>query len=181
MIAPKLQPFDYDGVRLLPSRFRAQVERAREVYGAIPNDDILKGFRRNAGLPAPGQNMRGWCSQTSSVIEGTSETMRAEAFARSCSAPAASRHMPQPGPRIARRGERGTFAGAMLRRSDYDAAADARDDDRKQRRRCYFPRSLRASSTSWPTISINLSVLPARRAEVRYLPSTTILGTPLIP
>jgi len=70
MIAPKLQPFDYDGVRLLPSRFKDQVERAREVYGAIPNDDILKGFRRNAGLPAPGNDMRGWCAQTSSVIFG---------------------------------------------------------------------------------------------------------------
>ena len=70
MIAPKLQTFDYDGVRLLPSRFREQVERACEVYGAIPNDDILKGFRRNAGLPAPGQGMRGWCAETSSVIFG---------------------------------------------------------------------------------------------------------------
>src|SRR5215470_10560235 len=70
MIAPKLQTFDYDGVRLLPSRFRDQVDRAREVYGAIPNDDILKGFRRHAGLPAPGQGMRGWCAETSSVIFG---------------------------------------------------------------------------------------------------------------
>jgi hypothetical protein len=70
MIAPKLQPFDYDGVRLLPSRFQAQVERACEVYGAMPNDDILKGFRRNAGLPAPGQDMRGWCSRTTSGIFG---------------------------------------------------------------------------------------------------------------
>src|SRR5690242_2468618 len=70
MIKPKLQPFEYDGVRLLPSRFKEQVDRARKVYGAIPNDDILKGFRRNAGLPAPGNDMRGWCSQTSSVIFG---------------------------------------------------------------------------------------------------------------
>jgi len=35
-----LMPFDYDGVRLLPSRFPEQVERAQAVYGAIPNDDI---------------------------------------------------------------------------------------------------------------------------------------------
>src|SRR5215469_5614422 len=70
MLAPKLQTFEYDGVRLLPSRFKDQVDRAREVYGAIPNDDILKGFRRNAGLPAPGNDMRGWCSETSSVIFG---------------------------------------------------------------------------------------------------------------
>src|SRR5690242_16212849 len=70
MITPKLQSFDYDGVRLLPSRVREQVERACEVYGTIPNDDILKGFRRNAGLSAPGKDMRGWCAETSSVIFG---------------------------------------------------------------------------------------------------------------
>lgn len=70
MITRRLQSFDYDGVRLLPSRFLTQVERAREVYGAVPNDDILKGFRRAAGLPTPGHDMRGWCSKTSSVIFG---------------------------------------------------------------------------------------------------------------
>ena len=65
-----LEPFDYAGVRLLSSRFLAQVERAREVYGAIPNDDILKGFRRVAGLPAPGNDMRGWCKHTSGGFFG---------------------------------------------------------------------------------------------------------------
>jgi DUF1680 family protein len=70
MIEPKLEPFEYEGVRLLPSRFKDQVERAREVYGAIPNDNLLKGFRHNAGLPAPGEAMRGWCRDTSSVIFG---------------------------------------------------------------------------------------------------------------
>src|SRR5262249_38951656 len=70
MIKPRLETFEYDGVRLLPSRFKDQVDRACEVYRAIPNDDILKGFRRNAGLPAPGNGMRGWCTETSSVIFG---------------------------------------------------------------------------------------------------------------
>jgi len=65
-----LLPFDYDGVRLLPSRFLDQVERTQAVYGAIPNDDILHGFRRAAGLPAPGNGLRGWCRNTSSVIFG---------------------------------------------------------------------------------------------------------------
>lgn len=65
-----LMPFDYDGVRLLPSRFRDQVERAQAVYGAVPNDDILQGFRRAAGHPAPGNGLRGWCKNTSSVIFG---------------------------------------------------------------------------------------------------------------
>jgi uncharacterized protein len=65
-----LETFDHDGVRLLPSRFLDQVEGARRVYGAVPDDDILKGFRRAAGLPAPGTDMRGWCTQTSAVIFG---------------------------------------------------------------------------------------------------------------
>ena len=68
--ATLLETFDYEGVRLLPSRFLAQVERAREVYGSAPNDDILKGFRLAAGLPAPGGGMRGWCVSTSAVIFG---------------------------------------------------------------------------------------------------------------
>jgi len=65
-----LLPFDYNGVRLLPSRFLDQVERTQAVYGTIPNDDILYGFRRAAGLPAPGNGLRGWCKNTSSVIFG---------------------------------------------------------------------------------------------------------------
>lgn len=65
-----LHPFNYDGVRLLPGRMLEQVENARAVYGAIPNDDILLGFRRKAGLAAPGTGMRGWCKDTSGVIFG---------------------------------------------------------------------------------------------------------------
>jgi len=65
-----IEPFDYDGVRLLPGRMLDQVEHARGVYGQIPDDDILKGFRRRAGLPAPGRDMRGWCKDTSAGIFG---------------------------------------------------------------------------------------------------------------
>jgi DUF1680 family protein len=65
-----LETFDHEGVSLLPGRLRTQVERAREVYGGLSDDDILKGFRRAAGLPAPGQDMRGWCARSSSVIFG---------------------------------------------------------------------------------------------------------------
>jgi hypothetical protein len=36
----------------------------------LPNDDILHGFRRVAGLSAPGNGMRGWCDKTSAVIFG---------------------------------------------------------------------------------------------------------------
>ncbi len=65
-----LQSFDYDGVRLLPGRFCRQVEQARAVYGSVPTDDILKGFRQAAGHAAPGEGLRGWCRETSSVIFG---------------------------------------------------------------------------------------------------------------
>src|SRR3954452_11940026 len=69
-VEPVLNTFEYDGVTLLPSRFREQMEQAREVYFGLPNDDILHGFRREAGLPAPGNGMKGWCVKTSAVIFG---------------------------------------------------------------------------------------------------------------
>ena len=57
----RLHSFDYRGVRLLDSRFQRQVLQTRELYFNMSNDDMLKGFRRAAGLPAPGNDMRGWC------------------------------------------------------------------------------------------------------------------------
>ncbi len=57
----KLQAFDYRGVTLLDSRFKDQMTYARNLFFNLPNDDLLKGFRRNAGLPAPGKDMLGWC------------------------------------------------------------------------------------------------------------------------
>ncbi len=57
----RLHSFDYRGVRLLDSRFQRQVLQTRELYFNMSNDDMLKGFRREAGLPAPGNDMRGWC------------------------------------------------------------------------------------------------------------------------
>ena len=60
-------PFNYSGVRLLPSRFADRLEATRAYYLAIPNDDMLNGFRTVAGLPAPGESMGGWCSTTSAM------------------------------------------------------------------------------------------------------------------
>jgi DUF1680 family protein len=57
-------------VILLPSRWRDQVLQARDYYAAIDEDALLHGFRRQAGLPAPGAPMAGWCQTTSSVIFG---------------------------------------------------------------------------------------------------------------
>ncbi len=57
----RLRSFDYSGVRLLDSRFQKQVLYARDLYFNMSNDDMLKGFRREAGMTAPGNDMRGWC------------------------------------------------------------------------------------------------------------------------
>ncbi len=69
--APRaLTAFDYRGVTLLPGPLADRAAAAREFYLAIPDDDILKGFRRKAGLPAPGQDMGGWCHDTTGVVFG---------------------------------------------------------------------------------------------------------------
>jgi hypothetical protein len=65
-----LEPLDYSGVRLLDGRLRRQYLATRDFYYNIPDDDVLKGFRKNAGLPAPGQDMGGWCSKDCSVVFG---------------------------------------------------------------------------------------------------------------
>lgn len=65
-----LEPFDYQGVRLLDGMLKAQYDRTREYYIKIPNDDILKGFRQRAGLPAPGQDMGGWAIVDTSGVFG---------------------------------------------------------------------------------------------------------------
>ena len=66
----RLQTFDYRGVRLLDSRFLEQTQRTRELYFNMSNDDMLKGFRRDAGQPAPGDDMRGWCKHNCEATFG---------------------------------------------------------------------------------------------------------------
>ena len=65
-----LEPFDYKGVRLLGSRWQQQYQSARDTYFGISNDNILKGFRDAAGLPAPGQTLGGWCKKNSANVFG---------------------------------------------------------------------------------------------------------------
>jgi DUF1680 family protein len=65
-----LQPFDYDGVKLLPSRWQKQYQAAREFWMGLSEDDILHGYRQAAGLPAPGKALGGWCRQTSDTVFG---------------------------------------------------------------------------------------------------------------
>ena len=68
--AKVIEAFDYRGLKLGDSRWRRQVQDAREYYLAIPDDDILHGFRAAAGLPAPGKPLGGWCREDSSTVFG---------------------------------------------------------------------------------------------------------------
>src|ERR1700734_860445 len=55
MGAPRLiRAFDYRGVRLLESPLQQQMLRTRDLYFNMSNDDMLRGYRRMANLPAPG-------------------------------------------------------------------------------------------------------------------------------
>jgi DUF1680 family protein len=66
----RLEAFDYNGVTLDDSRLRTQFKATREFYLGIPNDDILKGFRKGAGLPAPGADMGGWAQMDTGGVFG---------------------------------------------------------------------------------------------------------------
>ncbi len=66
----KLRSFDYQGVRLLEGRLQAQFQTTRNFYLALPDDDILKGFRKGAHLPAPGAEMGGWAEHDTSGVFG---------------------------------------------------------------------------------------------------------------
>lgn len=55
-----LTPFTYKDVTLTGGPMEDQAKFARDFYLAIPNDNLLKGFRLRAGLPAPGKPMGGW-------------------------------------------------------------------------------------------------------------------------
>jgi uncharacterized protein len=66
----RLSAFDLREVRLLPGPLLSQYERARDFYFNVDDDAILKGFRESAGLPAPGNEMGGWCARDSSEVFG---------------------------------------------------------------------------------------------------------------
>jgi DUF1680 family protein len=66
----KLQPFEYKGVRLLPGRWESQVQRGRDFYLGVDDDDILHGFRAASGRKAPGRPLGGWCGVDSSTVFG---------------------------------------------------------------------------------------------------------------
>jgi hypothetical protein len=55
-----LRAFTYHDVTLTGGPMAGQAQFSRDFYLAIPNDNLLNGFRLRAGLPAPGQPMGGW-------------------------------------------------------------------------------------------------------------------------
>jgi DUF1680 family protein len=65
-----LEPFDYKGVTLDAGMLKRQFDETRDFYLRIPNDDLLKGYRQRAGLPAPGVEMGGWYSADIGNIYG---------------------------------------------------------------------------------------------------------------
>ncbi len=66
----RIKGFEYRGVRLGESLFQGQVVRTRERYFNLSDDDVLKGFRRAAGLSAPGNDLKGWARNNSGATFG---------------------------------------------------------------------------------------------------------------
>ncbi len=65
--AMKLQPFPLKQVHLLDSRWKAEMERNRAYLHAVDSVRLLKAFRTQAGLDAPGESFGGWEAPTCEV------------------------------------------------------------------------------------------------------------------
>jgi uncharacterized protein len=55
-----MHEFPYGAVKLTGGRIKQQYDHVHAHYLALDNDRMLKVFRQNAGLPAPGPDMGGW-------------------------------------------------------------------------------------------------------------------------
>ncbi len=56
----RIDTFNYDSVELLDGMLRKQCVYARDFFAAIPDDNLLVGFRKRANQPAPGTALEGW-------------------------------------------------------------------------------------------------------------------------
>lgn len=65
-----LEPFDFQGITLDDGPMLTQVRGVLDRYLQIPDDDLLKGFRRRAGKPAPGNDLGGWYSSDTFHVFG---------------------------------------------------------------------------------------------------------------
>lgn len=55
-----LEEFPYGSVELTGGPLKAQYDRVHASYLALDNDRLLRVYRERAGMPAPGEPMRGW-------------------------------------------------------------------------------------------------------------------------
>ena len=55
-----VKAFDFGAVQLTGGRIKRHYDHIAAHYLALDNDRLLKVFRQNAGLPAPGPDMGGW-------------------------------------------------------------------------------------------------------------------------
>ena len=61
----------YSGaVEVLPGPLAVHIANAAEIFGQLPIDSVLKGFRAAAGLPAPGPGLSGWAKDTAEPTFG---------------------------------------------------------------------------------------------------------------
>jgi uncharacterized protein len=58
------------GVRLTDTRLADRLADAAQTYAGLPIDNVLKGFRERAGLPAPGTGLGGWSRETTEPTFG---------------------------------------------------------------------------------------------------------------
>lgn len=65
----ELNAFNLRNVKLFPGRFQKQFLEMVEYYVSIPNDDLLYGFRKRAGLPHPGKELGGWYNAENSIYK----------------------------------------------------------------------------------------------------------------
>lgn len=65
-----LHSVGYTGRVRLGGRLGARVSDAQSTYGGLDNDDVLHGFRLNAGIAAPGRPMAGWAAETTQMTFG---------------------------------------------------------------------------------------------------------------
>ena len=69
--AGPLSDLGYTGaVRLTGGPLADRLSNAAQVYGGLSLDSVLKGFRERAGLPAPGEGLKGWSRETTEPTFG---------------------------------------------------------------------------------------------------------------
>ena len=82
----KIEPFDYAGVTLDEGFLLRQFDEVKNWNLSVPNDDLLKPMRQQAGLPAPGAVLGGWYGPNIGQIIGGLSRMYAVCGDPNCKA-----------------------------------------------------------------------------------------------